>query len=373
MEASDSDSLTFDFITDEALRAALRSDYGEMLRCSEVAAWKAVHVLAGSIIEAVLVDYLVGTAEQKKPDPLQMGMAELIAACKKVGILTKKSSDLSGALKEYRNLIHPGRAQRLGEQADKEGAVVAQALVRLIVTEVAKKQASERGLTAEQICRKFVTDPSAPNISEHLLRDASGREIERLLLTLVPSAYFGELEDPFEDPTRRERLAHLYHAAFEAASGQVKRKAMVAYVKELKESAGSRVEIYERYFFRAEYLRWVVESDHDLVKGHLLSQLEEGDNAIYGAAKGIGSMLDEGDVTKFVDALIRTAIRQKGSSSGHAAKSFLENESVHTPTELDPKVVSRIETWIRVYQKRDGSEEIVDYLESLKAGYEIPF
>jgi hypothetical protein len=375
MEASMSQPLTFDFITDEDLRSVLRSDYREMVSCASVKAWKAVQVLAGSIIEAVLVDYLVGTAETKRPDPLGMGLADLISAGKKAGILTKKSSELSGALKEYRNLIHPGRSQRLGERADQEGAVVAQALVRLIAAEVAKKQASEHGLTAEQITRKFMTDPTAPNISVHLLRDANGREVERLLLVIVPDAYIRQMDENFGDPGDEVlgRLVHLYHAAFNAASDNVRRKAMTAYIKELKESAGPRVEIYERHFFRSPYLRWVADDEREMIKGHLLSQLEEGDPAIYVPAKGIGAFLGEDEVGPFVDTLVRRTVRHKGTQGAEVAKTFLESESLSTSRELDPLVVSRLDMWIRAYKVREGHDDLVDYLESMKAGYEIPF
>src|SRR5438132_13102251 len=123
--------LVFDFITDEEFRLALEADFREMEICAEQGAWKAVHVLAGSIIEAVLVDYLLAT-QRKQPDPLEMSIGQLIAACKKAGVLTQRSAELSGALKSYRNLIHPGRSSRLGETADMDGAIVAKALLSII-------------------------------------------------------------------------------------------------------------------------------------------------------------------------------------------------------------------------------------------------
>lgn len=366
--------LQFDFITDEGLRTALSDDYREMVNCANVGAWKAVHVLAGSLIEAVLVDYLVGTAKQKKPDPLSMGMGELISACKKAGILTKKSADLSSALKEYRNLIHPGRASRLGEQADQEGAVVAQSLVRLIVGEVATKQASERGLTAEQISRKFATDPSAANISEHLLKGTPDREIERLLIEVVPDAYFSELESQHPDGGLLDRQAHLFRAAFTYAPPRVKEKVMAQHVKVLKEATGGRVEIYEQHFFRATDLEWIGDGDLELAKQHLLTQLEDGDPAIYKAAEGIGASLDADDVSPFVDRLVRTSIRQRGAPTGAGARALLEGEYNYTTSERDEEIIARIETWIQAYENRGESGEAqAALLREIKAGYDIPF
>jgi len=68
------DGPKFDFVTEPSFRASLESDYRELIRCLEGGAWKAVHVLAGSVVEAILGDYLIGIDYQKKTgkDPLKM-------------------------------------------------------------------------------------------------------------------------------------------------------------------------------------------------------------------------------------------------------------------------------------------------------------
>src|SRR5690242_1459399 len=120
--------LSFSFITDRDLRDALRADYRELQTCLDGKAWKAVHVLSGSLVEAVLVDYLISTG-YKGRDPLRMSLGDLIEACAKAGALSKKTKDLSSVIQSYRNLIHPGRAKRLNEAADQDGAEIAAALV----------------------------------------------------------------------------------------------------------------------------------------------------------------------------------------------------------------------------------------------------
>jgi hypothetical protein len=94
-------------------------------------AWKAAHVLSGSIVEAVLVDHLLGIGYSKK-DPLAMTLEAPIDAGKAEGILSDKAADLSSVIRGYRNLIHPGRVLRLGETVDEEGARIAEALVSLM-------------------------------------------------------------------------------------------------------------------------------------------------------------------------------------------------------------------------------------------------
>lgn len=372
--AEDPRSIPFDFITDESLRKGLEADYREMTDCADAGAWKAVHLLAGSIIEAVLVDYLIGTAKQRKPDPMSMGMADLISAGRKAHVLSKKSADLSGALKEYRNLIHPGRAKRLNELPDREGAVVAQSLVRLIVREISEKQASERGFTAEQISRKFASDPSAANISEHLLKDANDREIERLLVEVVPDVYFAELEEEYPDSGLLKSQADLYQSAFDYAPDDVKRAAMSAYVKVLREASGPRVQIYERQFFQGSHLSWVAPDDLDLAKKHLLSQLEDADVALLEAARGVGGYLAEDEVDDFIDPLVRVCIRYRNRPQGAAARKLIVGEYSHTPSEIDEAIVSRIDSWIRAYENRgEQGEPLATLLREIRADYDIPF
>ena len=57
---------TFDFIADDEFRESLASDYRELETCVEHEAWKAAHVIAGGIVETLLVDYLL-TAGQAGP------------------------------------------------------------------------------------------------------------------------------------------------------------------------------------------------------------------------------------------------------------------------------------------------------------------
>ena len=88
----------FDFITDERLRSALEADYAELQLCIDSAAWKAALVMSGSIVEALLVDYLI-TSGQKRPDPLKMELAALIEKCRSIGALSSRAADLSSVVR----------------------------------------------------------------------------------------------------------------------------------------------------------------------------------------------------------------------------------------------------------------------------------
>jgi hypothetical protein len=68
---------------------------------SENRLWKSVHILTGSIIEAILADYLIAIdyKKTKKIDPLEMDLFNLIQACNKEGILTDKTVGLCNVIR----------------------------------------------------------------------------------------------------------------------------------------------------------------------------------------------------------------------------------------------------------------------------------
>ena len=69
----------FDFIRSTDLRACLNSDYGELQTVLDAGAYKASLVLAGSIVEAILCDYLLAHSPRgghKKDPAVRYGTTE---------------------------------------------------------------------------------------------------------------------------------------------------------------------------------------------------------------------------------------------------------------------------------------------------------
>ncbi|MGH2396428.1 MAG: hypothetical protein ACRDFW_05455, partial [bacterium] len=91
---------SLDFITSEDFRASLEADYRELRACLDAEAWKAVHVLSGSILEALLIDSLLahsnpGLTEQQI---LKTDLAGIIEQCKAKGIISQRAADLSSVV-----------------------------------------------------------------------------------------------------------------------------------------------------------------------------------------------------------------------------------------------------------------------------------
>ena len=173
---------SFDFITSEDFRCSLESDYDEMTACLKVGAWKAVHVLAGSIIEALLIDFLLAEAIVSREDALKLDLGSALTLGRDKKIISQRTFDLSSVVRSYRNLIHPGRTIRLNERVSQDSAKVAEALVSIVLTEVERQKREHYGYTAEQIVSKLERDSSADAILPHLMQKTNSVEIERLLL-----------------------------------------------------------------------------------------------------------------------------------------------------------------------------------------------
>jgi hypothetical protein len=139
-EAPATGTSELNFITDLDLRTNLRNDIGAVTRALSNGEWKAATVLAGSAAEALLLWAL----KQRPPADVTSAIAALRASGK---LSTKPDSDLdrwnlyefiqvgeelqvikpntatqARLAKDFRNFIHPGVAQRLGEKCDRATA-----------------------------------------------------------------------------------------------------------------------------------------------------------------------------------------------------------------------------------------------------------
>lgn len=233
--------LSFDFITDEELRTSLNSDYQELLTCFEGKAWKGVHVFAGSIVEAVLIELIISEHLTTREQALRMDLGGAVSLCLEKKIISSRTSDLSTVVRGYRNLIHPGRQVRLKDETDESSAQVAKALVNIVVGEVEKRKKENYGYTAEQIVSKLRRDSYADTIISHLIAHANPIEQERLVLHVLPSAYMQELEADYSPEYVLPVFRSSFRMAFDQAAAEVKVKAVKKFAKILKEESDTMV------------------------------------------------------------------------------------------------------------------------------------
>ena len=193
-----------DFISikNARLRQVLRADLEELEGALEHGLHKASLILAGGIVEALLLDYLEGIGYEgpKGAAPAAMTLNDLIAACEQEGALTPQTVSQCHVLKQYRNIIHPGRAARYGEAADENGAAIAAGLVEQVAEDVEKRALQRPEWAAESVYRRamppddFIDD--RPVYLQRMVHALPAPEAERLMLEVIPERFQERLKQP---------------------------------------------------------------------------------------------------------------------------------------------------------------------------------
>ncbi len=128
------------FIADPDLRTNLRNDIGAINRALSSGEWKAATVLAGSTIEALLLwalqrnpaaaiaaatTLVTAATLSRQPDANleRWDLHEYTEVAANLGTIEPGTATETRLAREFRNLIHPGRAQRLGQTCDRGTAL----------------------------------------------------------------------------------------------------------------------------------------------------------------------------------------------------------------------------------------------------------
>lgn len=320
--------LNFDFVDDERFRISLEKDYKELTLALQNGLWKAAYVLAGSIIEAILIDHLLSFDDYQNQKFLDMSLHAAIAACSEKGIISEKTKHISYAIKSYRNLIHPGKTIRLGEDADESGAKVVQGLLEIIVKEISESKRKRYGYTAEQITKKIREDSSTNVILEHLLKNVSEYEKQRLLINIIPQQYTEYLNKRESQDIRDEdeynylssilhSLSKSFHVIYINSSETTKKKVAENFVMIIKEQGSYEVNIHQNEFFKGNFLEYLSDENSKIVKQYLFSTLEKDypNIRILKSLEGFGSFLKEEDKYAFTRSIIKYAFKTSKQSS----------------------------------------------------------
>jgi hypothetical protein len=363
---------TFDFISNRDFRQSLESDYAELEIALQYGATKAVLVLAGSIVEALLADYLVaaGFKDASGKSVAELSLAQLIAGCSEKKVLSDTARDLCSVVKGYRNLIHPGRRLRLKETVDSYKAKAAEALVEIICGEMGKARSEERGPTAEQIVTKIESDSTAITILGHLLNGMSDEERVRLVLDALPQRYRellaeADFETDMNETTRSFGIC--YGLAVDRCSELIGKKAAAKLASVVKNEAESVVLSFEDAFFRGGDLENMSVADRQIVKDHFLGRMKTPSEFIIRSAGGIGPHLAKGDVFGFYGPLIRDVANSTKTASKSRAlvMDTYRTESV----ECDQVLYKALDAWITFYEGRDN-QGAVTRIRALKSEVE---
>jgi len=141
------------FIKDPPIRDGILMDLEASRSALANAAWKAATVLAGSIVEALLLwalkqqaddaiakacGALMGGKLQERPpaDLLEWVLHQYVTVAAQMKLIEQDTAKQADLAKDFRNLIHPGRAIRRQKACDRGTALGASAAVELVLRDL---------------------------------------------------------------------------------------------------------------------------------------------------------------------------------------------------------------------------------------------
>jgi hypothetical protein len=147
------------FVKSSGLRNALRLDLAAAETALTRADWKTSTVLAGSVVEALLLDSLERRRPQKltkaissvaarhpswrKPSAAAIedwGLDQYVEVAFELGLIKETTRLQCLQAKDFRNLIHPGRAQRKALECSRGTAFAAASAVALVVEDLDRRR-----------------------------------------------------------------------------------------------------------------------------------------------------------------------------------------------------------------------------------------
>lgn len=388
------DQVSFDFISSDDLRKSLENDYAELTKAISASMWKSACILAGSIAEAVLIDYIAVVsncnAELENLAVGNIGLQKLIDAAIGVdvvggeqppdagwkfaqladkGAMARKSGAsnslrtayvMSSAVADFRNLIHPGRELRLKEHVDENLALAARAFTLRLCSDLLKESAIRYPYKAEDIVEKAKKDVGARTVLENMLGKTRPSEVTRLLTEVGPRAFLGNFHTPEnlseemfpnqdsiddEDVDKYQSLcrvakidqaadAQAYGLAFDRGSLVQKGTAMHAIAELLKTEDSPAVVALEAELLQVSGLEYASDEDRNLIMGDIVDRIcsKNAGKELLDSAAGIGPWLPPERGARFAEALLDKRFWSKlDSGIRRSALSLLEHEYGNMP------------------------------------------
>jgi len=131
----------FEFISDPAYREQLRDEMASIETLFKYGEWKAVMVMASSLMEAILCEKLAEMEEKylkagiaiairketirknTKPNPFTWNLPTYVHVSAEAGLVTGRTREQALLAGDYRNLVHPGKTRREAVECNKAAAL----------------------------------------------------------------------------------------------------------------------------------------------------------------------------------------------------------------------------------------------------------
>lgn len=262
--------MDFDFVADDKYKLILSRDFDELNKCLDVKAAKSVLILSGSIIESVLLYYFTNITPEgvDSKKVLNMDLAHLIDLAKEHNLITQSTKELSTVIRNYRNLIHPGREIRKNEKFDYDSAVVAKSLLNIVLKEIKENYLNNLGYTAKDVIQKIENDSLSQRIFEIIVSKLHKTEKTKLYDLLVEYD-FHEREEPTELTNPKNYISFL--------KPHVDRSVVVNQLMRLihKIETGQKWEVMAYFYLLYDDLHYLNESENEIILLYAINALSE--------------------------------------------------------------------------------------------------
>jgi hypothetical protein len=142
------------FIGDAVFRDSLRLDISTSHTALINGEWKPATVIAGSVVEALLlwalqqksqvdidnaINNLIshgGLRNRPRNDLLEWNLSQFIEIARELNVISESTAQQCRIAKDFRNLIHPGRSERLGVRCSRGTAHSAIAAMEQVIEEL---------------------------------------------------------------------------------------------------------------------------------------------------------------------------------------------------------------------------------------------
>jgi hypothetical protein len=144
-ERQPDDPERFRFIDDLEVRSLLATEYAAVETALSNHEWKATTVLAGALVEALLLFALSpvrqeGSGQLDSPHNFEsLSLGDLTELAEKARLIKQSTAAQCRLAKDFRNLIHPGRVRRLGQRCTRGTAHAAFAAVNEVVEDLSAR------------------------------------------------------------------------------------------------------------------------------------------------------------------------------------------------------------------------------------------
>ena len=262
--------MNFDFITDENFRSILKRDFEELDACLKSRSSKSVLILSGSIIEAILIEYFSNftPSETSIKKILLLDLSSLIELAFDKKLISNATRDLSTVVKNYRNLIHPGREVRKKETFNYDTAIVARSLVNIIINEIRDNYINQIGYKAEDIISKLENDSISQPIFEKIVNKIHKNEKVKLYDLLID--YDMDLDIKAGKLTQPKKYLNILKS-------QIDREVIIKQLQRIanKVETGHKWEVMAYFYILFDELSLLDENNIELIVLYVLNVLSE--------------------------------------------------------------------------------------------------